>query len=61
MVSPKNYVLLYEDQAVTPEFSQTTKQQLLAYISQLNEAIHASDKGNILDALYQVTSGYMQR
>ncbi|MGY5394493.1 hypothetical protein [Acinetobacter sp. NigerLNRRAM0016] len=56
----KNYVLLYEDQAITPEFAQTAKQQLLGYMSQLDGAIQTAQKADILDSLNQVTADYMQ-
>ncbi len=56
----KNYVLLYEDQAITPEFAQIAKQQLLGYMSQLDGAIQTGQKADILDSLNQVTVDYMQ-
>lgn len=56
----KNYVLLYEDQAITPEFAQTAKQQLLSYMSQLDGAIQTGQKAEILDSLNQVIADYMQ-
>lgn len=56
----KNYVLLYEDQAVTAEFSAAAKTQLLGYMQQLNQAIETGDKALILDSLNQVTADYMQ-
>ncbi|OTG84987.1 hypothetical protein [Acinetobacter sp. ANC 4648] len=55
----KNYVLLYEDQAITSEFSHTAKNQLLAYMQQLNQAIQTQDKMHILDTLNQVTHHYL--
>ena len=56
----KNYVLLYEDQGVTAEFSAAAKAQLLGYMQQLNDALQSGDKSLILDALNQVTVEYMQ-
>lgn len=56
----KNYVLLYEDQGVTAEFSAAAKTQLLGYMQQLNDALQSADKSLILDALNQVTVEYMQ-
>lgn len=56
----KNYVLLYEDRAVTSEFAQAAKQQLLDYMLQLDNAIQTGQKDQILDSLNQVTAEYMQ-
>ena len=40
----KNYVLLYEDQAVTSEFAQAAKQQLLDYMLKLDSAFRRVKK-----------------
>ena len=58
-VFAKNYVLLYEDQAVTADFSNAAKTQLLTYMQQLNAAFETQDKALILDRLNQVTQDYM--
>ena len=55
----KNYVLLYEDQAVTAEFSTAAKTQLLNYMQQLNTALQTQNKALILDSLNHVTQHYM--
>ncbi|MFZ2289944.1 MAG: hypothetical protein WAV92_09775, partial [Halopseudomonas yangmingensis] len=55
----KNYVLLYEDQAVTADFSNTAKTQLLTYMQQLNAALETQNKALILKRLNQVTQDYM--
>lgn len=55
----KNYVLLYEDQAVTAEFSTAAKTQLLNYMQQLNDALQTQNKALILDSLNHVTQHYM--
>ena len=55
----KNYVLLYEDQAVTAQFSNAAKTQLLTYMQQLNAALATQDKALILERLNQVTQDYM--
>ena len=55
----KNYVLLYEDQAVTADFSNAAKTQLLTYMQQLNAALATQDKALILERLNQVTQDYM--
>lgn len=56
----KNYVLLYKDQAVTSEFAQAAKQQLLDYMLKLDSAIQTGQKDLILDSLNQVTADYMR-
>ena len=55
----KNYVLLYEDQAVTAQFSNAAKTQLLTYMQQLNATLETQDKALILERLNQVTQDYM--
>lgn len=56
----KNYVLLYEDQAITAEFAAKAKNQLLGYMQQLDTAIQTQDRATILNHLDQVTAHYMQ-
>ncbi len=55
----KNYVLLYEDQAITPEFAKTAKDQLLDYMQQLHDAIVTENKILILETLNKVTADYL--
>jgi len=55
----KNYVLLYEDQAITAEFASRAKTQLLSYMQQLSIAIQTEDNSTILDASNQVIQHYM--
>ncbi|MCU4581255.1 hypothetical protein KTJ32_09680 [Acinetobacter gyllenbergii] len=56
----KNYVLLYEDQPVTPDFSNKVKAQLLAYMNELNQALITQDAMHILTALNNVSTQYIQ-
>ncbi|MDR2248658.1 hypothetical protein [Acinetobacter sp.] len=56
----RSYVILYEDEAVTTEFAQTSKETLINYINCLNEALLTQDDSVILDALNQVSRDYMQ-
>lgn len=44
----KNYVLLYEDQAITAEFAAKAKNQLLGYMQQLDTAIKTQDQQQFL-------------
>jgi hypothetical protein len=55
----RSYVILYEDEAVTSEFAQTSKQTLINYMHCLNEALLAQDDRAILNALNQVSHDYM--
>lgn len=56
----KNYVLLYEDQAVSSEFANQAKSQLIAYMQILNHAILSQDKIQVLDAINHISAEYMQ-
>ena len=56
----KNYVLLYEDQEVTPEFSQKAKNQLIDYMSELNTALISQDSNLILDTLNNISKKYFK-
>ena len=56
----KNYVLLYEDEAVESSFAQTAKQQLLNYMQILNDALQNGHAETILQSQNQVSQHYMQ-
>jgi len=56
----RSYVILYEDEAVTSEFAQASKETLMNYMSHLNEALLTQDDSLILNALNQVSNDYMQ-
>jgi hypothetical protein len=55
----KNYVLLYEDQAITAEFASKAKSQLLDYMHQFNTALHTNNSQKILEIYNQVSNHYM--
>ena len=55
----KNYVLLYEDQAVTPVFADKVKAQIVTYRHELNEALSTKDTSRILTALNNVSKQYV--
>lgn len=55
----KNYVLLYEDQAVTSEFAEKVKDQLVHYMSDLNKALLTRDSAKILDSLNSISKEYI--
>lgn len=54
----KNYVLLYEDQAVTSDFALEAKQQLIDYMLKLNDALQSQDAVIILEQLNLVIKNY---
>ncbi|MFH3940895.1 hypothetical protein WDA44_10585 [Acinetobacter nosocomialis] len=56
----RSYVILYEDEAVTIEFAQASKEALMNYMNHLNEALLTENHSTILCALNQVSNDYMQ-
>ncbi|HCQ9872858.1 hypothetical protein [Acinetobacter baumannii] len=52
--------ILYEDEAVTTEFAQASKEMLVNYMNRLNEALSTQDDHIILKTLNQVSNDYMQ-
>jgi hypothetical protein len=56
----KNYVLLYEDEAVTSQFAQSAKQQLIEYMSILDKALQEQNAQAILQALNSISNQYMK-
>ncbi len=56
----RTYVILYEDEAVTSEFANTSKSKLIDYMECLNEALLNQNDSAILDALNQVSDDYIK-
>lgn len=56
----RTYVILYEDEAVTSEFANTSKSKLIDYMEFLNEALLNQNDSAILDALNQVSDDYIK-
>ncbi|NUF35794.1 hypothetical protein HUN19_17575 [Acinetobacter oleivorans] len=56
----RSYVILYEDEAVTSEFANTSKSMLIDYMECLNEALLNQNDSAILDALNQVSDDYIK-
>ena len=56
----RSYVLLYEDEAVTTEFSHTSKTKLISYMERLNQALSSHEDSAILNALNQVSDDYIK-
>lgn len=56
----RTYVILYEDEAVTSEFANTSKSKLIDYMECLKEALLNQNDSAILDALNQVSDDYIK-
>lgn len=56
----RSYVILYEDEAVTSEFANTSKSTLIDYMECLNEALLSQNDSAILNALNQVSDDYIK-
>jgi hypothetical protein len=56
----RSYVLLYEDEAVTTEFSHASKTELISYMERLNQALLSHEDSAILNALNQVSDDYIK-
>lgn len=56
----RSYVILYEDEAVTSEFANTSKSKLIDYMECLNEALLSQNDSAILNALNQVSDDYIK-
>jgi hypothetical protein len=54
----RSYVLLYEDQGISPEFAATAKTQLLGYMNRLAEAFHAGEAQDLIDAMNWIVLDY---
>lgn len=53
-------MILYEDEAVTSEFANTSKSTLIDYMECLNEALLSQNDSAILNALNQVSDDYIK-
>lgn len=56
----RSYVILYEDEAVTSEFANTSKSKLIEYMECLNEALLSQNDSAILNALNLVSDDYIK-
>ncbi|MGK7248656.1 hypothetical protein ACSNOU_06190 [Acinetobacter oleivorans] len=56
----RSYVILYEDEAVTSEFANTSKTKLIDYMECLSEALLSQNDSAILNALNQVSDDYIK-
>ncbi|MGO4332055.1 hypothetical protein AB4Z48_33130 [Cupriavidus sp. 2TAF22] len=55
----RSYVLLYEDQAVTMEFAEAAKQELLGYMQGIARALHGDVAAQVAE-LNRVVSTYQR-
>lgn len=55
----RSYVLLYEDQAVSPDFADGAKAQLLSYLRRIEESLVADDPNDMLATLSGIVSHYV--
>src|SRR5690606_36803091 len=51
----KNYVSLYEDQEVTPQFAKKARSQLIDHMSELNLALIILDSNLVLETLNNIS------
>lgn len=56
----KTYVLLYEDQEISPEFADDSKTLMLDYLHRINSALESGDKGILLKAMNEIVINYEQ-
>lgn len=54
----KNYVLLYEEEALSFDFAQRNHALLLGYMSRLEKALRTQDGGKVTQCLNQVICDY---
>jgi hypothetical protein len=55
----RNYVILHDDEPITPEFAEAAKNQLLGYMRTLESAM-AHGEGSLLHAMNDVVQHYVQ-
>lgn len=54
----RTYVMLYEDQEVSPEFAEDNQKVMLSYLNVLNEALKSGDVANLYSAMNRVVNQY---
>lgn len=57
-VFARSYILLYEDQAVSDDFSLKAKNELLAYMELLDDKIKDGSSSDVLSAMNQIAHDY---
>lgn len=56
----RTYVMLYEDQAISPEFAESNKQLMLSYLNKLESAVLSHSEAEKFERLNQVVNEYNQ-
>lgn len=54
----RTYVMLYEDQEVSPQFAEDNQKLMLSYLNILDEALHKQNAESIYQALNKVVNEY---
>jgi hypothetical protein len=54
----RTYVMLYEDQEISPKFAEDNQKLMLSYLNILDEALKKQDTGSIYQALNKVVNEY---
>lgn len=54
----RTYVMLYEDQEVSPQFAEDNQKLMLSYLNILEEALKQSDSASLYQALNRVVNEY---
>lgn len=54
----RTYVMLYEDQAISPQFAEDNQKLMLNYLSMINDALQQSDEKVRYQALNNVVNQY---
>lgn len=54
----RTYVMLYEDQEVSPQFAEDNQKLMLSYLTILDEALNRGDAANLYQALNRVVNEY---
>ena len=54
----RTYVMLYEDQEVSPQFAEDNQKLMLSYLNILDEALKKQDAESIYQALNKVVNEY---
>lgn len=56
----KTYVMLYEDQEVSPEFAEIGQKLMLNYLNKINAALEMHNKESLLAAMNEIIADYEQ-
>ncbi|OCG23906.1 hypothetical protein A9G11_04550 [Gilliamella sp. wkB108] len=54
----RTYVMLYEDQEISPQFAEDNQKVMLSYLNILDEALNKQDAESIYQALNKVVNEY---